>query len=107
LADNHGLEPEDARPAAFEAERKMVDYTYTADKETADICTRCHSMGRVISERRTTEEWSLLLAMHRGYYPLVDGPGGFRRPPRGSGAGDEPPAVQPGAPEDTRQPMDK
>ena len=26
----------------------------------------------MISQRRTKEEWELLLAMHRGYYPLVD-----------------------------------
>ena len=25
-----------------------------------------------MSERRTKQEWELLLAMHRGYYPLVD-----------------------------------
>ena len=25
-----------------------------------------------MSERRTKEEWGLLVAMHRGYFPLVD-----------------------------------
>jgi hypothetical protein len=29
-------------------------------------------MGRVISQRRTKDEWGLLVAMHRGYYPLAD-----------------------------------
>jgi hypothetical protein len=38
----------------------------------------------VLSERRTKEEWGLLVDMHRGYYPLVDnqpmnGGQGFRR----------------------------
>ena len=29
-------------------------------------------MGRVISQRRTREEWELLIAMHRGWYPMID-----------------------------------
>jgi len=107
LADHLGLAPEEARPIAFDAERRMIEYSYTADKTTSDLCSSCHSFARVQSERRTKEEWDLLLAMHRGYYPLVDnqpmnsGPG-FRRfggPPR------EPEAD--GRPPDARQPMDR
>jgi quinohemoprotein amine dehydrogenase len=64
LADSNGLAPEEARPAMFEVERRLIDYTYTADKETHDLCSKCHSMGRVISERRTKEEWAGLLKMH-------------------------------------------
>src|SRR5436190_2192354 len=71
LSDHQGLAPEEERPIAFEAERRMVEYTYAADKDTADTCSSCHSMARVLSERRTKEEWGLLIAMHRGYYPLV------------------------------------
>ncbi len=66
-------------------------------------------MARVLSERRTKEEWELLLAMHRGYYPLVDnqpmnGPMGFRRtrpvdPEEAPGADGRPP--------DRRHPMDR
>ncbi len=107
LADNNGLAPEEARPASFEAERRLIDWTYNADRETADVCSRCHSMGRVISERRTDEEWSLLLAMHRGYYPGVDQAGGFRRGARGGagGGGDAAPAEAGRG--DNRQPMDR
>ena len=72
LADRQGLAPEEERPIAFEAERRMVDFTYAADKDTADLCQSCHSISRVLSERRTKEEWELLVAMHRGLYPLVD-----------------------------------
>jgi quinohemoprotein amine dehydrogenase len=107
LADHHGLAPEEERPIAFEAERRMIDYIYAADKETGDLCSSCHSMSRVVSERRTKEEWELLVAMHRGYYPLVDNQpmvpaGGFRRtrPPQTEPAAD-------GRPPDNRHPMDK
>ena len=38
------------------------------DAETTDYDIQ----GRVISQRRTRTEWELLIAMHRGWYPLVD-----------------------------------
>ena len=72
LATNHGLAPEEARFGAFEVERRNVDFHYEADPETQRTCNRCHSMGRVLNQRRTLEEWELLTAMHRGYYPLAD-----------------------------------
>ena len=107
LADHNGLAPEDVRPIAFEAEHRLVEYTYTADKDTADTCSSCHTIARVMSERRTKEEWGLLIDMHRGYYPLVDnqpmnGGQGFRRT--------RPVQTEPladGRPPDNRHPMEK
>ena len=95
LADNHGVAPAELRPGRFEVERRLIDWSYDADRDVAYTCSRCHSMGRVITQRRSTEEWELLMAMHRGYYPLSDTQG-FRRigPP-------DPDAT------DTRHPMDK
>ena len=103
LADHHGLAPEEAQPAAFEVERRQLDFKYTADKDTEETCIKCHSMGRVISQRRTKEEWELLIAMHRGYYPLSDFQA-FRR------GGPPPPQREPdpsGRPPDNRHPMEK
>lgn len=100
LADNLGLAPEEAQPAAFEVERRMIDYKYS-DRDTDTTCNRCHSMGRVIAQRRTKGEWDLLVAMHRGYYPLSD----FQAFRRGG-----PPRTEPGPdgrPPDNRHPMDK
>ena len=71
LSNSLGLAPEEARPGAFEVEKRMIDYKYS-DKDTEQVCGKCHSMGRVILQRRTKEEWELLVAMHRGYYPLSD-----------------------------------
>jgi len=100
LADEHGLAPEEARPGFFEAERRVIDFDYE-DDDTEVLCIQCHSMGRVITQRRTRVEWELLVAMHRGYYPLVDTQGnpGFRR--RG------PPSSDDDGPPDSRHPMDK
>lgn len=78
LSDNQGLAPGEARAGRFEAERRSTDFRYTADTRTETTCRACHSMGRVISQRRTRSEWELVVAMHRGYYPGVDNQG-FRR----------------------------
>src|SRR5438093_2081861 len=107
LSDHQGLAPEEERSIEFEPERRMVEYSYEKDKDTADTCSSCHSISRVLSERRTKEEWELLVAMHRGYYPLVDnqpmnGGQGFRRT--------RPAQTEPGPdgrPPDNRHPMDK
>jgi quinohemoprotein amine dehydrogenase len=99
LSDSHGLAPEELRPGRFEVERRLIDWSYEesheGDEDVDRVCSSCHSMGRVVIQRRTKEEWDLLMAMHRGYYPLSDTQG-FRRfgPP------------SPGA-TDTRHPMDK
>src|SRR5258708_6801922 len=107
LSDHQGLAPDEARPIEFEPERRLVEFTYDKDKDTSDTCSSCHSIARVLSERRTKEEWELLVAMHRGYYPLVDnqpmnGGQGFRGP-RGMQA--EPDAH--GRPAGQRQAQDK
>jgi hypothetical protein len=75
------------KPAMFEAERRMIDYTDQADEEVHRLCSTCHSFGRVLNERRTREEWAGLLAMHRYYYPLIDGGAGGFRSGRGGGRG--------------------
>lgn len=101
LSNHLGLAPEEAKAADFEAERRMIEWTYKGDHDTGVTCSRCHSLGRVISQRRTKGEWELLIAMHRGYYPLVDFQA-FRRM--------GPPQTEPGPdgrPPDNRHPMDK
>jgi quinohemoprotein amine dehydrogenase len=72
LANHQGLAPEELRPGLFEVERRMIDYDYPGDSGVEFTCIQCHSMGRVITQRRTKDEWALLLATHRTLYPLVD-----------------------------------
>ncbi len=100
LSNELGLAPEELKPGRFEVERRMIDHDY-ADDDTENACVVCHSMGRVITQRRTREEWGLLLATHRALYPLVD----FQAFRRGG-----PPPTEPGPrgePPDARHPMDK
>ena len=70
LATDHGLAPEEVLPARFEVERRMVDYRYDADPEIQVTCNRCHSFGRVLTQRRTEEEWRLLTGHASGLLPL-------------------------------------
>jgi quinohemoprotein amine dehydrogenase len=101
LSDHLGLAPEEAAPGAFEVERRLIDYKYEANADTDRVCSSCHSMGRVILQRRTAKDWELLVAMHRGWYPLADFQA-FRRtgPPQREPGPD-------GRPPDNRHPMDK
>lgn len=100
LADNLGLSPEEVKPAAFEVERRLIDFKYP-NTDVEGVCASCHSMGRVMLQRRTAKEWDLVVAMHRGYYPLVDGQV-FRR----GGPANTTPGPDGRAP-DNRHPMDK
>ena len=68
LANAQGLAPEEARPGRFEVERRMIDYRYRADTNVERICRACHSMGRIITQRRTLDEWEQLIMTHRGLY---------------------------------------
>ena len=99
LANEQGLAPEELEPGRFEVERRLIEHTYDGDSQVEFTCIQCHSMGRVITQRRTREEWELLLATHRGLYPLVDFQA-FRR------AGPPEPGED-GAPPDPRHPMDR
>jgi len=98
LSDSHGLAPEEARPAFYEAERRVIDEKLP-DESLRSTCVICHSLGRVLSQRRTKEEWDLLGNMHVGLFPVVSFQG-FYRFPQPAGA---PPPTDP----DQRHPVEK
>ncbi|MGH9843447.1 MAG: quinohemoprotein amine dehydrogenase subunit alpha [Blastocatellia bacterium] len=99
LSNQHGLAPEEAKPAIYQAEHRMIDEAIP-DESTRTACTICHTYGRIISQRRTKEEWELLVNMHVGYFPVVEFQG-FRRFPPPPDAPPPPPGT------DTRHPADR
>ena len=102
LSDNLGLAPEEAKPAAFEVEKRIVyDQDAFVAEDIKGVCNACHSVGRIISQRRTRSEWELLIAMHRGWYPLVDRQVYRRLGPVPRDRGPD------GRPPDTRHPSEK
>ncbi|MBI3695153.1 MAG: quinohemoprotein amine dehydrogenase subunit alpha [Acidobacteria bacterium] len=91
LSTYHGLAPEEAKPAMYQAERRIQDETPPNDF-TKEACMVCHTYGRVISWRRSKEEWDLLTKMHIGYFPVIETQG-FRRPPQPPNAPPPPPGT--------------
>lgn len=71
LATHQGVAPEELEEGRFEVERRMVSHLYE-DRDIQATCAACHSMGRIITQRRSAEEWDLLIETHRALYPLVD-----------------------------------
>ena len=99
LSNNLGLAPEEARPVRYEVERRLQDET--VPKAIEGTCNSCHSAGRVLSQRRTKSDWELLIAMHRGYYPIIDRQTYRRMGPAPAGRDES------GRPPDLRHPSEK
>src|ERR1051326_9142552 len=75
LSNNHGLTPGEARLGFYEVERRPV--VEKVPQELDQTCRRCHSLGRILSQRRTREDWQLLANMHVAVFPLSEGQGNF------------------------------
>jgi quinohemoprotein amine dehydrogenase len=98
LSNNHGLAPEEARPAFYEAEKRVIDEKLP-DESLRATCVICHSLGRVLSQRRSKEEWDLLGNLHVGLFPVVTFQGFYRFP--------QPPGAPPPTDPDQRHPVEK
>lgn len=99
LSETHGLAPEEAKPVAWYWEKRQPESEVLPSDTLRDSCAACHPLAQPNSWRRTKEEWDLLGAMHRGYFPVVEFTS-FRRPPgRGSppapASNPAPPAKEP------------
>lgn len=73
LSDNNGLAPEEARPIFWEAEHRLFrnqedehDQVPAALERT---CNYCHTIGRVLGQRRTMEDYQKLANLHMGLFP--------------------------------------
>ncbi|HSB12484.1 MAG TPA: quinohemoprotein amine dehydrogenase subunit alpha [Blastocatellia bacterium] len=98
LSNNHGLAPEEAKPAFYEAEKRVIDEKLP-DESLRATCVLCHSLGRILSQRRSKEEWELLGNLHVGMFPVVSFQGFYRFP--------QPPGAPPPTDPDQRHPLDK
>jgi quinohemoprotein amine dehydrogenase len=89
LSESHGLAPEESKPVSWFLEKRQIHAEKITNDTVRDACAACHPLARPQSWRRSKEEWELLVAMHRGYFPVVENTS-FRRP--------TPPPGAPGAP---------
>lgn len=71
LADTQGLAPDEAAPYRYllEQDTNRVESSLgTLD----EMCVRCHSAARTGLQRRTAEEWELLMHFHVGQNPTLE-----------------------------------
>jgi quinohemoprotein amine dehydrogenase len=82
LSANNGLAPEEAKPIFWEAEHRL--FRDQSDKIPDDAlqhtCNYCHTIGRVLSQRRTREDYEKLINMHLGLFPGAENTLKPRRP---------------------------
>ena len=82
LSNNNGLAPEEAKPAFWEAEHRM--FRDQSDKIPDDAlqhtCNYCHTIGRVLTQRRTRDDYEKLINMHLGLFPGAENQLRPRRP---------------------------
>ena len=72
LSSNNGLSPQEARPVFWEAEHR----TFRTQEEEAGVpdalqatCNQCHTVGRVLSQRRTALDYVKLANTHMALFP--------------------------------------
>jgi quinohemoprotein amine dehydrogenase len=75
LSANNGLAPEEAKPIFWEAEHRRF-----RDQEDEDItpaalrttCNTCHTVGRVLSQRRTRDDYEKLANLHMALFRYTE-----------------------------------
>lgn len=71
LANDHGLARAEAAAAMYGSERRVHWSEEAYDKKMRESCAECHTLGRVLNERRDKKEWKLLKATHLAFFPLA------------------------------------
>jgi quinohemoprotein amine dehydrogenase len=78
LADTQGLAPGETAPYRYVLERRnntIEQYNAINRPDPNGIakrCTTCHSYARIALQRRSVEEWRLLLHFHVGQFPMIE-----------------------------------
>ncbi|HEY6342859.1 MAG TPA: quinohemoprotein amine dehydrogenase subunit alpha [Bryobacteraceae bacterium] len=74
LSNNNGLAPEEMSAGFWEVEHRTQGYQddHVPNPVLQRTCNNCHSIGRVLAQRRTREDYQKLLAMHIGMFPSAE-----------------------------------
>ena len=68
LSANNGLAPEEAKPIFWEAEHRLIPRSGGlrpwCRQPLQHVCNYCHTIGRVLGQRRTREDYQKLATMH-------------------------------------------
>jgi len=87
LSNNNGLAPEEMKPGFFDVEHRTSGYQddFVPNPAIQKTCNNCHSIGRVVAQRRTMDDYKKLVEMHIGLFP---GSANTFRPQRGKALSD-------------------
>jgi quinohemoprotein amine dehydrogenase len=82
LSNNNGLAPEEAKPVFWEAEHRLSrdQSDKIPDDALQHTCNYCHTIGRVLTQRRTKDDYEKLVNMHLGLFPGAENTLRPRRP---------------------------
>jgi quinohemoprotein amine dehydrogenase len=70
LSNNNGLAPEELEPAFWEVDHSLPGHQYDyVPKDLASVCNYCHTIGRVLLQRRTRDDYEKLAAFHVALFP--------------------------------------
>jgi quinohemoprotein amine dehydrogenase len=74
LSDNNGLAPEEMKPVAWEMEHTNPGHQFdkVPDDAIQHTCNYCHTIGRVLLQRRTRDDYEKLASFHVGLFPAAD-----------------------------------
>src|SRR5215475_7426560 len=63
LSTHHGLAPEEAKGVTYDVERRIHEET-GIPKTVMTACARCHNFARVLSWRRSADDWKQFSETH-------------------------------------------
>jgi len=72
LSNNNGLAPQEARPVFWEVEHRFFrtqEEEAGVPSELQQTCNQCHTIGRVLSQRRTAADYIKLANTHMALFP--------------------------------------
>jgi quinohemoprotein amine dehydrogenase len=71
LSNNNGLAPEEMKPAFWDVEHRQPGHQadFVPDQAIQHTCNYCHTVGRVLAQRRSPDDYEKLAAMHTGLFP--------------------------------------
>jgi quinohemoprotein amine dehydrogenase len=75
LSANNGLAPEEAKPIFWEAEHRLFrdqEDPVLVPAAMQHVCNYCHTIGRVLGQRRTREDYQKLATTHVALFPYTD-----------------------------------
>jgi len=70
LSTDHGLAPAEAKPVMYDTERRVHEETNLPRGGLGTACTKCHTLARALSWRRSADDWKQFADSHAKSYKI-------------------------------------